>query len=152
ILPRQWRGAGWLAAALLGDHDVPKRPLTPNERKALSEKAPSKNPRRAVLRRPDRNRQFEVAANKAYCGGRFETSCTGLISGAVYEYDKRSAYPAGMLQLPCPLHTRWKHTPRANRLPEGGLYLAKISFSHPDGPWCGLPFRQNGGLFWPLQG
>jgi hypothetical protein len=37
-------------------------------------------------------------------------------------------------------------------LPEGGLYLAKISFSHPDGLWCGLPFRQKGSLFWPLQG
>jgi hypothetical protein len=32
------------------------------------------------------------------------------------------------------------------------LYLAKISFSHPEGPWCGLPFRCRGGLFWPLQG
>ena len=37
-------------------------------------------------------------------------------------------------------------------MPENALYLAKISFSHPDGRWCGLPFRQNGSLFWPLQG
>ena len=44
----------------------------------------------------------------------------------------------------------------ARRLPESGLYLAKISFVHPTGPnarpWCGLPFRRNGGLFWPVQG
>jgi hypothetical protein len=57
-----------------------------------------------------------------------------------------------MLQLPCPLHTRWAHQPRANRVPENGLYLAKVSFSHPDGPWCGFPFRHNGSLFWPFQG
>ena len=75
-----------------------------------------------------------------------------LIPGPVYEYDLRSAYPAAMLDLPCPLHTRWEHKPRANRLPEGGLYLAKVSFSHPDGLWCGFPFRQKGGLFWPFQG
>jgi hypothetical protein len=57
-----------------------------------------------------------------------------------------------MPQLPCPLHTRWEHEPRTNRLPKDSLYLAKVSFSHPDGPWCGLPFRQKGTLFWPLQG
>jgi hypothetical protein len=37
-------------------------------------------------------------------------------------------------------------------LPENEIYLAKISFAHPDGPWCGLPFRQRGSLFWPFQG
>ena len=37
-------------------------------------------------------------------------------------------------------------------MPEAGLYLAKVSFSHPDGPWCGFPFRHNGSLCWPLQG
>jgi hypothetical protein len=64
----------------------------------------------------------------------------------------RSAYPAAIVHLPCPLHTRWEHKPHAKQLPEDGFYLAKVSFSHPDGPWCGLPFRRNGGLFWPLQG
>jgi hypothetical protein len=58
-----------------------------------------------------------------------------------------------MRNLPCPLHTEWQHKPLASRLPEGELYLAKISFNHPDGPWCGLPFRgKNGGLYWPRQG
>jgi hypothetical protein len=58
-----------------------------------------------------------------------------------------------MRNLPCPLHTRWQHKPRASRLPEGELYLAKISFNHPDGPWCGLPFRSKSGvLYWPRQG
>jgi hypothetical protein len=104
------------------------------------------------LRRPERDPQFEIAANAAYYGGRFETSAIGPIPGPIHQYDLRSAYPAAMLHLPCPLHTRWEHRPRAKRLPDGGLYLAKVSFAHPDVPWCGLPLRQNGGLFWPLQG
>jgi DNA polymerase type B, organellar and viral len=152
IEPRQWSGAGWLAAALLDKHGVPKRPLTAKEVEALTEKKPSKNSKPPRLRRPERDREFEIAANHAYYGGRFEVSRLGLIRGPIYQYDLRSAYPAAMLQLPCPLHTRWYHRPRASRLPDTGLYLAKISFSHPDGPWCGLPFRQNGGLFWPFQG
>jgi hypothetical protein len=38
-------------------------------------------------------------------------------------------------------------------LPGGEIYVAKICFNHPDGLWCGLPFRgKNGGLYWPRQG
>ena len=104
------------------------------------------------LRRPERDPLFEIAANQAYHGGRFEVSHLGLLNGPIYEYDLRSAYPAAMLDLPCPLHTRWEHKPRGHRLPTSGIYLAKVSFSHPDGLWCGLPFRHNGALFWPFQG
>ena len=32
MVPRHWRGAGWLAAALLEKHRVPKRALTPREK------------------------------------------------------------------------------------------------------------------------
>lgn len=153
ISPRQWSGAGWLAAALLDKHNVPKRPLTARELAEQCERKPSKYSKPSRLRRPERDRAFEMAANHAYYGGRFEVSRIGPISGPVYEYDLRSAYPAAMLDLPCPLHTRWVHKPRARRLPHGELYLAKVSFSHPPGSlWCGLPFRHNGGLFWPLQG
>jgi len=104
------------------------------------------------LRRPERDPQFEIAANAAYYGGRFEVSHLGLLIGPIFEYDLRSAYPAAMLDLPCPLHTRWEHKPHGRQLPAGELYLAKVSFSHSDGLWCGLPFRENGGLFWPFQG
>jgi hypothetical protein len=152
ILPKQWSGAGWLASALLDGHEIPKRPLTQREVAALAERKPNKYPRPARLRRPERDRQFEIAANLAYYGGRFEVSRIGLISTPVYQYDLRSAYPAAMVHLPCPLHTRWEHKPHANRMPEGGLYLAKVSFSHPDGHWCGLPFRHRRRLFWPFQG
>ena len=50
------------------------------------------------------------------------------------------------------IDTRWEHRPHANRLPEGELYLAKVSFAHPDGLWCGLSFRHKRNLFWPFQG
>jgi hypothetical protein len=152
ISPQEWRGAGWLASALLKKHGVPKRPLTAREVAARVERKPSKNPRPAEPRRPQRDPKFEIAASAAYYGNRAEVSALGFIPGPVYKYDKRSAHPAAMLRLPCPLHTRWEHRPRANHLPDDGIYLAKVSFSHPDGPWGGLTFRQKGGLFWPLQG
>jgi len=152
ISPGQWSGAGWLAAALFKKHGIPKRPLRASEIAALAEGKPTKNPRPKAPRRPARDLAFELAASNAYYGGRFEVSRVGLIAHAVYEYDLKSAYPAAMLHLPCPHHTRWEHRPRARHLPKDGLYLAKVSFSHPDGPWCGFPFRHNGGLFWPFQG
>jgi hypothetical protein len=152
ISPKQWSGSGWLASELLEKHGIPKRPLTAREQAAIAEQKPSKNPKPKGLRRPERDRKFEAAANLAYYGGRFETSRVGLIRGPVYQYDLKSAYPAAMRHLPCPLHTRWEHRPRARRLPENGIYLPKVTFSHPDGPCCAFPFRHNGGLFWPFRG
>jgi DNA polymerase type B, organellar and viral len=152
ISPQQWRGAGWLASALLKKHGVPKRPLTTREAAALAERKPSKNPRPSEPRRPQRDPKLEIAASAAFCGNRAEVSALGFIPGPIYKYDKRSAHPAAMLHLPCPLHTQWEHRPRASRLPDDGIFLAKVSFSHPEGPWCGLSFRQRGGLFWPRQG
>jgi DNA polymerase type B, organellar and viral len=152
ILPQQWRGAGWLASALLKKHGVPKRPLTDKEAAALAERKQSKNPKPSEPRRPERDPKFEIAANAAFYGGRFEVSAIGPVPGPLFQYDLNSAFPAAMPHLPCPLHTRWEHQPHANRLPDGGLYLAKVSFSHHDGPWCGLSFRQKSCLFWPFQG
>jgi hypothetical protein len=152
ILPERWSGAGWIASALFKKHGMPKRPLTAKEAAARAEDKPAKNRKPKEPRRPERDKEFEVAANAAYYGGRFELSAIGLIPGPIYQYDIRSAYPSAMLSLPCPLHTRWEHRPRAKRLPFDGFYLAKISFAHPDGPWCGLPFRSKRSLLWPLQG
>lgn len=42
ISPRQWSGAGWLAAALLEKHGIPKRPLTAREIAARNEKKSKK--------------------------------------------------------------------------------------------------------------
>jgi hypothetical protein len=41
ISPKQWSGAGWLAAALLDKHGVPKRPLTVKETAALTDPQPA---------------------------------------------------------------------------------------------------------------
>jgi hypothetical protein len=81
ISPQQWSGAGWLAAALLKKHGVPKRPLTAKETAALAERKQSKNPKPREPRRPERDRKFEIAANAAFCGGRFEVSAIGRIPG-----------------------------------------------------------------------
>jgi hypothetical protein len=138
-------------AALLEKHVC--RSASRRRRKLLrSPKKASKNPKAMRLRWPERNREFEGAASSANYGGRFDVSGIGSIRGPLYVYDQRSAHPASMPRLPCPLPTRWEHKPRACRLPEGDPYLAKISFSQPDGLCCGLPFRQKGCLFWPFQG
>lgn len=151
ILPRQWAGAGHLAAALLDMHNVPKRPRMTLETAALAERKPSARPEKP--RRPERDPDFEIAAAAAYYGGRFETGRIGYTAGPVYEYDLRSAYPAAMSSLPCPLHTEWIHKPYLRSLPKTGLFVAHVSFEQPDKPWCGLPFRSKGGtLHWPRAG
>jgi hypothetical protein len=77
IRPREWSGAGELAAALFKKHGIPKRPLTPGERAAHQTSA---SPRRR-----ERDPQFEIAANSAYYGGRFEISRLGRLKGPIYE-------------------------------------------------------------------
>jgi hypothetical protein len=149
VTPRQPRGAGWLATALLEKHRVPKRPATAREN---AEDLEIKSTRSTYPCRPRRDPDLELAANRGYYGGRFEVSTVGLIPGPVFEYDLRSAYPAAMRSLPCPLHTRWTHRSVVRRLPANKLYLARVVFEHPTGPWCGFPFRRNSGLFWPVQG
>jgi hypothetical protein len=61
ILTKQWSGAGWLASALLEKHRVPKRPLTAREVAAVAERKPGKSLKPAALRRPERDRQFEIS-------------------------------------------------------------------------------------------
>jgi DNA polymerase type B, organellar and viral len=116
MLPKYWQGSGSIAARLLESSGAPKR-------QAL----------------PERDHGFEKMAERAYYGGRFEISRTGLVPGPIYAYDVNSAYPAAMLQLPCPLHTSWH---RVREPSPGALYLAGLTFSHPrDNLWCSLPFR-----------
>ena len=54
IRPREWSGAGELAAALFKKHGIPKRPLTPGETAAYQNSI--------SLRRLERDPQFEIAA------------------------------------------------------------------------------------------
>jgi hypothetical protein len=36
-VPKQWSGAGWIAASLLKKHGIPKRPLTAKEAALLAD-------------------------------------------------------------------------------------------------------------------
>lgn len=129
IVPRSWRGAGWIAARL---HELNGTPKQRN--------------------RTQRPPTLDMAAMDAYYGGRFEITTIGRIPGPVYEYDINSAYPAAMLQLPCPIHTQW-HKFKGEPDPSWQLYLARLGFDHISSlPLCGLPIRQKGRLFWPRRG
>lgn len=133
--PREWRGAGHIAAKFLANHGMPKRSS-----------------------RPARPKRLEDAALRAYFGGRFEVLRIGHYPHPVYEYDINSAYPAAMEHLPCPLstdgvpHSKWRgvRSIPANRPP---LYLAHIHFSHDvSSPVCNFPIRLDGRLKWPREG
>jgi DNA polymerase type B, organellar and viral len=153
IRPQQWSGPGEIAAVLLAKRGVPKRPRTAKESQMQADRKPAKNPR-PDLRRSARDSACEIILNAAYYGGRFETSCIGRLPDTVYQYDQNSAYPAAMLRLPCPLHTKWVHSRHKSLPTNGELYVARITFTHPDGTrWCGLPFRtKSGGLIFPMHG
>lgn len=126
IEPKQWRGAGWLAARLHELHETQKR------------------------KDRVRSMSLEATAVRAYYGGRFEVTTIGKIEGPVYEYDINSAYPAAMLELPCPFHTRWKKIRSGQQFVGSGFAVNRVAFQHSDlAPLCHLPVRRKGRLYWP---
>lgn len=129
IVPRHWRGAGHIAARL---HELHKTPLK-KDRKTL--------------------KVFEDFCKGGFYGGRFEVTSIGRIKGNVFEYDINSAYPAAMLALPCPVHSRWQKF-RGDDIPNGtDYYIADLRFEHPATQFlCGFPIRQKGRLFFPRKG
>lgn len=151
-------GAGRLAARMHETAGTPQRRRYRWDRNAqkavLSEK-------RGVTYLPERDLAFAAMVNWAYYGGRFEISRVGLIKAStselglkIYNYDINSAYPAGMLHLPCPICTTWRELPAAEKPPRGSLYLAEIVFDHPKTAiWCSFPVRTKSGfLRWPRKG
>jgi len=142
IRPRYWT-SGAMARALLKQHDVPKRPPTPEERKVGNSK---------TLRRPERHPEFETAATYAYFGGRQEATRVGHIRGGNYRHDVHSAHPSKLLELPCPMHMRVVRS-RSKTPPAEGFYLGWGHFQHPpDTIWGGLPVRgADGGVYSPLE-
>lgn len=125
IVPQKWRGAGWLASALHTKYKTAK-------------------PEKEGVLRPA---ALEKMSLDAYYGGRFEVTRIGAIPGPVYEYDINSAYPAAMLHLPCPLHSRWR---KGKDIDQPGVY--DVTFSHGTQNICNLPIRRKGHLFWPSSG
>lgn len=124
IVPRQWRGAGHISARL---HEMNNTPLKKHRERA---------------------KRLDDYANAAYYGGRFEVTTFGRIEGDIHEYDINSAYPAAMLTLPCPIHTRWKPF---KDTPKSSVYVARTKFRHTKGNVCHLPVRFKGRLFWPRE-
>jgi hypothetical protein len=91
-------------------------------------------------------------ANRAYYGGRFEITAHGPITGTVYEYDLKSAYPAAMLKLPCLEHAKW-----SRGIHEDATYwVAQVEFrQYADrvGGACALPIRdKQGRIYYPFEG
>ena len=86
ILPRQWRGAGWLSSRMLEMADIPKKP----------------NARVKGAKRPERPKAVDDVANRAFFGGRTETRFVGRIAGPIFQYDQNSAYPAALLESRAP--------------------------------------------------
>lgn len=134
IRPRSWSGAGKLASALHAKHKTIK---------GADVVAPPE-----VL----------TLAQMAYYGGRFEVTRTGMISGKVWEYDIKSAYPDEMRYLPCLEHGTWRHASGSECRSSDGLFVCGVSFNRRGvgdrlGDLGGLPIRsKEGHLYWPMQG
>lgn len=91
-VPARWQGPGNMASAMLSHHGVPRK-------RDLSIPPP-------LVR----------LANDAYYGGRFETTAVGPVYGGIYQYDINSAYPAGMVNLPCLIHAKYIHEYQPDQL------------------------------------
>ena len=124
-----WYGAGSIASALMRAHGV-----------------------RAHIRR-DWSADMEDAIMSAYFGGRIETFAVGLVEGACYNYDIRSAYPSATVGLPsladCEVEAReaydydepyalWRV--RWRKCVSGPVKLTPF------------PFRQKKRIYWPHTG
>lgn len=127
IVPRQWRGAGHIAARLHELHGTPKR-------KTLT-----------------RSIALDDFVSNAYYGGRFEVTTIGRIRGTVWEYDIGSAYPDAMRKLPCPIHPKWRRF--KGEPPAHQFYVSDCHFKHDsEMALCGLPIREKGRLYFPREG
>lgn len=130
IVPDKWQGPGWVAAKMLQQNGIAKT-------KELTE----------VI-----DRRLWDFANKAYYGGRFEITRVGHIASTVHEYDICSAYPAGMIDLPCLQHGEWSFV---TELPTEPLYIAEVHFRYPEESFlCDFPIRdkRSGTIYWPNEG
>lgn len=85
-IPKSWTGPGALGAAVLDKHKVRKY-----GNRSLAEGVGP----------------VAEAAMYAFFGGRIEPIRYGRYVGTVYAHDVVSAYPAGMVDLPCLAHGEW---------------------------------------------
>lgn len=94
----------------------------------------------------------EYAMRCAFFGGRFENSRIGAVQGPVYSEDISSAYPFQLVNLPCLIHGKWKHTRNRGRIERARTALVKYVLEEPiiKQPWAPFPFRlENGSIAFP---
>lgn len=139
IKPHSWKGAGQLANAMLKKNNMP-RAAAINSDVGREHRIDVSHDRHHYPSGAD----WKKAVMQAYFGGRIECRLIGDIAGPVYQYDIRSAYPAAMLELPCPDHTHWH---RFKGAPKGwSWWLGRGRWSRPAKAspldWGPLPARR----------
>ena len=74
-----------------------------------------------AIKRP--KKEIQIAAAKAYAGGRFEVIRCGNVGFPAYEYDINSAYPSAFRFLPNLSNGSWQYSKRPNGIrSEFGMY------------------------------
>jgi hypothetical protein len=144
IVPAKWQGPGQLAKALMANNGVPKTSKVP------------------LLNDP---KFFDLLtyARNAYYGGRPEIMAIGPINRRLFQYDLNSAYPRGMLDVPCLMHGGWEFREFDAKHPwekHGGTYALLYGTYTPKPSnekrypmWFGLPFRtKEGTINYPGNG
>jgi hypothetical protein len=96
--------------------------------------------------------EVEAAARHGYYGGRIEVPVYGNIPGPLYRYDKHSAYPAALADLP---NLRAGHWVRGKEIrPDLPFSIYHIAWNLPRGrPFYPFPWRSpEGAIFFPRKG
>ncbi len=88
LRPSKWQGPGQLAKALMAKNGVPRTKDVP------------------LLNDPTFD-DLLTFGRSAYYGGRPEIAAIGPVNRPVYQWDKNSAYPAAMMDVPCLMHGGW---------------------------------------------
>jgi hypothetical protein len=123
LVPKRWRGAGYLASAMLEKGGVPKR---------------------TELDIPP---QVSVLGEYGYFGGRFETFRIGT-ARHVHSYDIASAYPHAYTKLPCLRegHGSWHEVSFRRRTTDVGIWPVHLRTSPKADLYMGLfPHRDEKG-------
>ena len=90
------------------------------------------------------------AVQGAYYGGRIELTRYGHHTGAVYQYDLRSAYPAAMTETPCLACGSWRRERAPKQVHAFSLYQIEWEMA---GNVLPFPWRNSqGGVFFPPRG
>lgn len=134
VLPSgaRWEGPGMLANTFLREHRIPRRPDGAGS-------AIRRDVAHVEHHYPERE-DWQQLVKLAQFGGRSETRLLGQVEGPIWIYDLRSAYPAALLQLPCPRHTHWH---RFRGAPSGWRwYIARGRYQSVRPDWGALPARR----------